>query len=265
MMKNLKPMTYLKAATVIMCAIVLISGPANAGAIGNKIDDLTANATSKAKKDRLVLENQRRMQDIADRAQRMDLERQATRVRNVPPPPPAPRVNVSSQNQTRPNVQNVDFNLGGIEVSRQDLNRGLAGSPSPEVKAHIGAALRKQNEAAALAKRRSTDVLLEPTPNMPASSAVNRIKLRDQLAMESQLPDLASGGGIVMGQPAKQADRIARQYGVKNQNVQKVGSLERYETTDGRTLNTHAFRDAQSNQIFEPKVVNDIPKKKPVD
>lgn len=44
-----------------------------------------------------------------------------------------------------------------------------------------------------------------------AESAVNAVQLEKQLASESQLSQLAEGGGTVISQPAKQADRIAAQ------------------------------------------------------
>jgi hypothetical protein len=42
-----------------------------------------------------------------------------------------------------------------------------------------------------------------------AISAINKVNLQKQLASESQLSQLAEGGGTIISQPAKQAPRIA--------------------------------------------------------
>jgi pyocin large subunit-like protein len=87
-----------------------------------------------------------------------------------------------------------------------------------------------------------------------AESAVNAVQLEKQLASESQLSQLAEGGGSVISQPAKQADRIASQNGVESANVQKVSS-DSFKAKDGSTVQTHAFRDAATNKVIEPKTI----------
>ncbi|KZN68264.1 hypothetical protein N473_07510 [Pseudoalteromonas luteoviolacea CPMOR-1] len=89
-----------------------------------------------------------------------------------------------------------------------------------------------------------------------AESAVNAVKLEKQLASESQLTQLSEGGGTVISQPAKQADRIAAQHGVEASNVQKVSS-DAHVAKDGQTVQTHAFRDASTNKVLEPKTIID--------
>jgi uncharacterized protein RhaS with RHS repeats len=87
-----------------------------------------------------------------------------------------------------------------------------------------------------------------------AESAINGVRLEKQLASESQLTDLAEGGGTVISQPAKQADRIAAQYGADPSNVQKISS-NAHTAKDGSQVQTHAFRDASTNQVIEPKSI----------
>jgi hypothetical protein len=89
-----------------------------------------------------------------------------------------------------------------------------------------------------------------------AESAINGVRLEKQLASESQLTDLAEGGGTVISQPAKQADRIAAQYGADPSNVQKISS-NAHTAKDGSQVQTHAFRDASTNQVIEPKSIID--------
>lgn len=50
------------------------------------------------------------------------------------------------------------------------------------------------------------------------------MKLEKQLASEEQLSQLSSGGGTVISQPAKQADRIAAQSRRNPADIQKVSS-----------------------------------------
>jgi hypothetical protein len=89
-----------------------------------------------------------------------------------------------------------------------------------------------------------------------ADSAVSGVKLEKQLASESQVTELAAGGGKVLSQPAKQANRIAEQHGVDAANVQKVSSSA-HTAKDGSQVQTHAFRDAPTNKVIEPKSIID--------
>ncbi|WP_404340030.1 RHS repeat-associated core domain-containing protein [Pseudoalteromonas mariniglutinosa] len=90
-----------------------------------------------------------------------------------------------------------------------------------------------------------------------AESAINGVKLEKQLASEAQLTELAEGGGTIISQPAKQANRIAAQHGVDASNVQKVSSSS-HKAKDGSSIETHAFRDASTNKVLEPKTMTCI-------
>lgn len=87
-----------------------------------------------------------------------------------------------------------------------------------------------------------------------AESFESAVLLSKQLASREQLGQLSSGAGVVISQPAKQADRIAAQAGLDPANIQKVSSDAR-QAMDGQTIQTHAFRDASTNEIFEPKTI----------
>ncbi|QSX28772.1 hypothetical protein JYB88_10845 [Shewanella cyperi] len=87
-----------------------------------------------------------------------------------------------------------------------------------------------------------------------AESAISGVKLEKQLASEAQLTELAEGGGTIISQPAKQANRIAAQYGVDASQVQKVSSSS-HTAKDGSSIETHAFRDASTNKVIEPKTM----------
>ena len=50
----------------------------------------------------------------------------------------------------------------------------------------------------------------------------------------------------------KQAERIVAQHGVDATNVQKVSS-DSFKASDGTHIETHTFRDASTNKLFEPK------------
>jgi hypothetical protein len=68
------------------------------------------------------------------------------------------------------------------------------------------------------------------------------------------LGQLSKGGGQVLGQPAKQAGRIASETGQNAQDIQKVSSgVKRFG--DGSQVETHAFRNARTNELIEPKTI----------
>ena len=86
--------------------------------------------------------------------------------------------------------------------------------------------------------------------------AANGVKLQKQLASESQVSSLSEGGGKVISQPAKQADRIAAKTGSNPNNIQKVSS-DSFTAKDGQKIQTHSFRDASTNELIEPKTIID--------
>jgi len=100
----------------------------------------------------------------------------------------------------------------------------------------------------------------DPAPGFSgANSATSGLNLEKQLVSQSQLTELAEGAGTVISQPAKQANRIASQTGVDAANVQKVSSSA-HVAKDGQTIQTHAFRDASTNNVIEPKtIINEDP------
>jgi RHS repeat-associated protein len=87
-----------------------------------------------------------------------------------------------------------------------------------------------------------------------ANSSVNGVKLQKQLASQEQLGQLSKGGGTVISQPAKQADRVAAQTSRNPANIQKVSSDAR-AMKDGQQIQTHSFRDASTNELIEPKTI----------
>ncbi len=87
-----------------------------------------------------------------------------------------------------------------------------------------------------------------------ANSSANGLKLQKQLASQEQLGQLSKGGGTVISQPAKQANRIAAQTGRNPANIQKVSSSAK-PVKDGTQIQTHSFRDASTNELIEPKTI----------
>ena len=93
-------------------------------------------------------------------------------------------------------------------------------------------------------------------PEIPnnSNSSPNALKLEKQLASEEQIGQLTSGGGTVISQPAKQANRIAEATGRNPADIQKVSSDARV-ARDGTRIETHSFRDASTNELIEPKTI----------
>ena len=142
-----------------------------------------------------------------------------------------------------------------VSEARADIMAVTAWVPGLDIPTEIASFA----EGPSLAGAAVLAVGLLPGPNPAkaadaASSAINRVGLQRQLASESQMSQLAEGGGIVISQPAHQADRIASQYGVDAGNVQKVSSGA-FTSADGQRVQTHAFRDASTNDLIEPKTI----------
>lgn len=83
--------------------------------------------------------------------------------------------------------------------------------------------------------------------------------LNKQMASEQQMGELASGQGVAThgagtSRPLEQGDRLASQYGGQAGDYQKVTSSA-YKAADGGHVETHAFKNANTGQIIEPKTV----------
>jgi hypothetical protein len=87
-----------------------------------------------------------------------------------------------------------------------------------------------------------------------ASSAIAGNMLGKELASAQQVSQLAKGEGTVISQPAKQAERIAAETGADPKNIQKVSS-DSFKAKDGTSIQTHAFRDATTNDLHETKTI----------
>lgn len=109
---------------------------------------------------------------------------------------------------------------------------------------------------ASAVRQTTTQVAKQATSNVPnnASSSTNALKLEKQLASEEQLGQLTSGGGTIISQPAKQANRIAEATGRNAADIQKVSSDARI-AKDGTRIETHSFRDASTNELIQPKTI----------
>ena len=84
-------------------------------------------------------------------------------------------------------------------------------------------------------------------------------QLGKKLASEQQMAELAGGAGKVTHgastpKPLRQAERLAGEYGGDAYSYQKVSSSS-YKAADGGHVETHAFRNADTGQIIEPKSV----------
>lgn len=109
-------------------------------------------------------------------------------------------------------------------------------------------------EAAAASKKTVQAAEAAKEVGNGANSATNALKLEKQLASQEQLSQLSKGGGTVISDPAKQADRIAAQTGRNPANIQKVSSDARV-ARDGQQIQTHSFRDKSTNELIEPKTI----------
>ncbi len=84
-------------------------------------------------------------------------------------------------------------------------------------------------------------------------------QLGKKLASEQQMGELVSGAGKATHGAStpvalRQADRLAGEYGGNPSSYQKVSSSS-YKAADGGHVETHAYRNAETGQIIEPKSV----------
>ena len=152
--------------------------------------------------------------------------------------------------QTKSNVHTA-LDVGGLTpavgIFADAANAGLYAAEGDLVNTGISAAAMIPGAGQGV-----TAVKLGAKYGDDAKSAVSGLKLQKQLASEAQVADLASGGGTVISQPAKQAGRISAETGAESTNIQKVSS-ESFTANDGQKMQTQSFRDASNNNLVEPK------------
>jgi filamentous hemagglutinin len=97
------------------------------------------------------------------------------------------------------------------------------------------------------------------TANNAAHSAASGLNLNKSLANEAQLADLAKSGGSAMagnGSDAalKDSARLVAEYGGQTSDWSKISS-QNYKAADGTVFEIHAYRNAITGQLVEPKTI----------
>ncbi|WP_244136841.1 VENN motif pre-toxin domain-containing protein [Burkholderia pyrrocinia] len=92
-----------------------------------------------------------------------------------------------------------------------------------------------------------------------AANAVNGLNLNKSLANQQQLSQLTSGNGInIAGNgtnvPLRDAPRLVSEYGGQASDWSKVSSSG-YTAADGSLFEIHAYRNAVTGQVVEPKSI----------
>jgi filamentous hemagglutinin len=92
-----------------------------------------------------------------------------------------------------------------------------------------------------------------------AANALNGLNLNKSLASQQQLSELISGRGTnIAGSgtnvPLRDVDRLVAQYGGQPGDWSKVSSSS-YKAADGSTFEIHAYRNAVTGQLVEPKSI----------
>ncbi len=167
-----------------------------------------------------------------------------------------PQTYISPNDQVGPAIQ---AGLSILPVVGDGINIGDAvmhPSTATIAAAVVGAVPVIGGTAAKAIKETAAVAAHIPSKGAAAGEAV---QLAKKLASESQVAELASGGGTVTHgadteKALTQADRLAGQYGGKAEDYQKVSSSS-YTASDGSHVETHAYRDQQSGQVIEPKTI----------
>ncbi|CAI1845705.1 Possible hemagglutinin (DUF638) [Serratia quinivorans] len=97
------------------------------------------------------------------------------------------------------------------------------------------------------------------TANNAAHSAASGLNLNKSLASEAQLADLVKSGGASLAgngakDPLRDAPRLVAEYGGKVSDWSKVSSKS-YTAADGSQFEIHAYRNAITGQLVEPKTI----------
>ncbi|BET12072.1 hypothetical protein THI4931_31140 [Pandoraea sputorum] len=92
-----------------------------------------------------------------------------------------------------------------------------------------------------------------------AANAVNGLNLNKSLASQQQLSDLMSGKGVATSGNGtnvvlRDAPRLVSEYGGQLSDWSKVSSSS-YTATDGTQFEIHAYRNAVTGQVVEPKSI----------
>ncbi|WP_399200677.1 hypothetical protein [Tenebrionicola larvae] len=92
-----------------------------------------------------------------------------------------------------------------------------------------------------------------------AHNVINGLNLNKSLASEAQLSELARTGGLAVAGSGTEtklrvAEDLAKQYGGKASDWSKVTSSS-YKAADGTIFEIHAYRNAVTGQLVEPKSI----------
>ncbi|MGP2518212.1 hemagglutinin repeat-containing protein [Yersinia sp. 2545 StPb PI] len=128
----------------------------------------------------------------------------------------------------------------------------------------IGDAAGKLIKAAETALKKgdvaeASNLINKASSEISAHSATNGLNLNKSLANEAQLADLINNGGTsVAGKgakdPLRDAPRLAAEYGGKAEDWSKVSSSS-YKAADGTIFEIHAYRNALTGKVVEPKSI----------
>ncbi|MGP6470430.1 hemagglutinin repeat-containing protein [Rahnella aceris] len=96
-------------------------------------------------------------------------------------------------------------------------------------------------------------------PGRGANSSVSGLNLNKSLASEAQLAELSRSGGTSVaghgsGAVLKDSARLVAEYGGKTADWSKVSS-QSYKAVDGTVFEIHAYRNAATGQVVEPKTI----------
>jgi filamentous hemagglutinin len=101
-----------------------------------------------------------------------------------------------------------------------------------------------------------------PVTSGGTANSANGLGLNKSLASEQQVTQITTGGGNVMAGngssvPLRDAPRLAAEYGGSPKDWSKVSSSS-YTASDGSLFEVHAYRNAITGQVVEPKTIQPV-------
>ncbi|WAS57123.1 filamentous hemagglutinin N-terminal domain-containing protein [Burkholderia ambifaria] len=130
-----------------------------------------------------------------------------------------------------------------------------AGKDTVAILPQSGGAIDEEQAGEAIVVGKGTP----PAGNPGAANAVNGLNLNKSLANQQQLSQLTSGNGInISGNGTnvtlRDAPRLVAEYGGQTGDWSKVSSSS-YTASDGSKFEIHAYRNAVTGQVVEPKSI----------
>ncbi|MEH6700151.1 RHS repeat-associated core domain-containing protein [Parasphingorhabdus sp.] len=163
-----------------------------------------------------------------------------------------------------------------MQLQAQIADKRAQGKSEEQILSEIGSEAATEAGIFATVVAIAVDIANGPTPDggaaavasrtaSPATSSASKLGLQKQLASESGLKQVASGGGEVIAGGSssvgfKGGEAYAKQFGGRSGDYVKVSS-DAQKVGDGLSVSVHAVKNVKTGKVYDPKsIVNEFQK-----